>query len=138
MKGFTLIELMIVVTILGILAAVAYPSYQNHLVKTKRVEAQSELLLISQNLAKYKATNGSFKNATLSGLYGSNTIPKGGTPLYDLTLSVTPSTWILRASPKNDSSQKSNGLVVIDSSGNKCWTKGSSCTPSPTSNWDGR
>lgn len=136
MKGFTLIELMIVVAIIGILAAIAYPSYQNHIVKAKRVEAQSEMLLIAQNLAKYKATNGNFKNATLNNLYGSNVTPKEGTPLYDLALVVTSSTWVLTATPKNDSSQKNNGTVVLNSSGNKCWTKGSSCTVSMTSNWD--
>lgn len=42
-RGFTLIELMIVVAIVGILAAIAYPSYQNHIQKTRRSDAMIAL-----------------------------------------------------------------------------------------------
>ncbi len=51
--GFTLIELMVVVLIMGILAAIAYPTYQKHMVKTRRAEAKVLLTQTAAALEKY-------------------------------------------------------------------------------------
>lgn len=52
-SGFTLLELVIVVVIVGILAAIAYPSYQEHLKKSRRAAAQSYLMDLAQREQQY-------------------------------------------------------------------------------------
>lgn len=52
-NGFTLIELLIVIAIVGILAGVAYPSYMQHILKSKRTEAQTALLDIANRQEMY-------------------------------------------------------------------------------------
>jgi type IV pilus assembly protein PilE len=58
--GFTLIELMIVVAVIGVLAAVAYPSYKDSVRKSRRVDAQSALTDAAQRLEAFYARNAQY------------------------------------------------------------------------------
>lgn len=147
-QGFTLIELMIVVAIIGVLAGIAYPSYQEYIHKTKRIDAQADMMNVANSLQKYKIVNFSFLKAdetavSFNDIGQLSQLPKAGTALYNLTLSnVTAGTWTLIATPTGV--QTGDGHIVINHRGERCWVKGTdknsgtACIPSATSNWDGR
>lgn len=152
-KSFTLIELMIVVAIIGILAAIAYPSYLEYVRKTHRQEVKAELIDIAKKIQRYKISNFSYLRpsvppATIGlpitladiGETVPLNIPRQGTALYTVTLTnVTRNTWTLNATPINGTTQQSDGSLVMNHRGEKCWIKGqSTCNLSATSNWDGR
>lgn len=59
-RGFTFIEIMIVVAIVGILAAIAWPAYQQTIMKTNRSEAKTELTDLAQRLQKCYTTYGRY------------------------------------------------------------------------------
>ena len=59
-KGFTLIELMIVVAIIGILAAIAIPAYQNYMIRAQVTEGLSLAAAVQTNVVDYFTENGSW------------------------------------------------------------------------------
>lgn len=138
-KGFSLIELIIVVAIIGILAAIAYPSYIDYVTKTKRTDAQSEMLLIAREMSNYKMVKNNYTGKTVSDIYGATATPKQGTAVYSLEFSPSPTTandWTLIAKPIANTTQAANGWICLNDQGQKSWSKGiNSCSLSPSSVW---
>lgn len=60
-KGFTLTQMLVVITILAVLTMIAYPTYQNHVRKGRLSEAQQILLHNAQNLERHYAQKSTFK-----------------------------------------------------------------------------
>ncbi|ENW93981.1 type IV pilin protein [Acinetobacter dispersus] len=134
-NGFTLIELVVVVAIIGILAAIVYPSYQEYVRKAKRTNMQSEMMRIAQYLQRYRVINHHYTNATLDNGLLVQDFPATNA-MYKLTLAPLDQSWTMTATPTG--AQTGDGSIILNHQGQKCWIKGSSCTPSATTNWDGR
>lgn len=75
-RGFTLIEVMIVVAVVAVLAAIAYPSYDEQVRRSRRADAQTALLELSQHMERYFTAKGTYEDAELP----FNEAPKAAAP----------------------------------------------------------
>lgn len=119
LNGFTLIELMIVVAIIGILTAIAYPSYQQYVIRANRTAAQAEMMDIANRQQQFLLTNRSYVSKATLELSGyalpsdvsskySYAIALGGAAVPSYTITFTPT-----------GSQASDGNLVLTSEGVK-------------------
>ena len=122
-RGFTLIELMIVIVVVGILATIAYPSYQNYVLRAGRADAVSSLLNQAQLLDRCFTQNNTY--ATCPPI--PNTSAEGR---YTLEEVVEPRTYMLSAIPTGRQAGDSTrcNLFTLDHRGRKtsapnvdCW-----------------
>lgn len=67
-KGFTLLELMIVVVIIALLASIAYPSYVTHVQNGLQREAQGQIMELAGALERHRAKNFSYSGASVAAL----------------------------------------------------------------------
>lgn len=96
-KGFSLIELIIVLVITSILAAIAIPSYQSHVFKTRRLDGKVALLDLASRLERYYVIHHSYEQATLAELGSTGTSEK---EFYQLQIrSLNATNYMLAAIP---------------------------------------
>ncbi len=117
--GFTLIELMIVVAIVGILVVVAYPSYADYVRRSARAEAKGILLENAQFMERWYTTNGTYVGATLPVVQS----PRTGVARYTLSFAAGPAaaTYTLQAVPVTGSAQAGDscGTLTLNQAGAK-------------------
>jgi type IV pilus assembly protein PilE len=124
-NGFTLIELMVTVAIVGILAGIAYPGYQDSVMKSRRADAKGALLGLANAMERHFTETNSYLGAgTTAGNTGSPTIfsatspVDGGTPYYNLTINAaTASSYTLKAEPTGAQSNDKCGTLSLTQTG---------------------
>jgi type IV pilus assembly protein PilE len=118
-RGFTLIELMIVVAVLAILAAIAYPSYAEFTRRSNRNAAQSLLMDLAQRQQQYFTQQRAFAGSLTS---LDVTVPADVARFYTIAIDVSagpPPSFTLTATPKTGTTQASDSTLTLDSTGAK-------------------
>lgn len=129
-KGFTLVELMIVVAIVAILTMVALPSYQAYVLKSHRTAAINAILDLASREARYYTTNNAYTSSLTVLGYSADPMPitmgTGGTTYYNLSVqSITaaaaaaPAGFTLNAAPVGNQLNDTCGIYIYDNLGNK-------------------
>lgn len=131
MRGFTLIELMIAVAIIGILAAIAYPSYRDHVLRTHRTTAQGCLMELAQWMERFYTTNLRY-DQTANGVAVALPQTQCRTDIaahYTISFSENPTatTFTLQAVPQGAQASDACGTLTLDQAGVRtpatagCW-----------------
>lgn len=125
--GFTLIEMLVVVLIISILAAIAYPSYRENVLKSKRTDVKTVLLDAAQYLERNNTVSGRYdKDSAGTAITlpsGFAVAPRGATGVdiaYNIALTtLTSSTYTLQATPANQQVKDKCGKLTLNSVGVK-------------------
>lgn len=130
-KGFTLIELMITVVVVGILATIAIPSYNGYVIKTNRTEGKALLMEVMQKEEKYYNERNNYTTTlTQLGYSASPIISEKGYYSVAAAVASTTDNIILQATPiGNQATDSDCGILILSSNGqkttstnnSKCW-----------------
>ena len=134
MRGFTLIEAMIVVGIIGLIAAIGYPSYRDQVIKSRRAEGMGALMELADRMERHYSDVGTYKQADDSDTTVDDVFPAFTSDYYTLTIDAQDNVgFTVSAAPKAGSTQTkdkcgtftltSQGVKSVSASGmqDQCW-----------------
>jgi len=133
-RGFTLVEVMIVVAIVGILASIAYPSYQQYVIRSKRSDGMAALMNASQAMERFRVNNYNYNlpNGVISDVFASRVPVDGGgaDAYYNLSVVSDATTYTLTATPVGSMAGLDSPLTLTNTgartwNGKDCWPEGS-------------
>ena len=137
-QGFTLIEMMIVVAIIGILSTIAYPSYQKYVLQSRRVDAKNALLDYAARQERYFSVHNSYATLLKDLGYGDTaastldinasgqvfyklTIPDGGVTSTSFTATAVPTGAQVKDTECGTYQITQTGARTVTGTGSKCW-----------------
>ncbi len=140
-QGFTLIEMLIALVILGIVMGIALPTYQNSVVRSQRSAAQGDLLNAAQAMEKEYTLNFSYAGAAAGTNFPAQSPIDSGNKRYNLSIigaSTGVDTFLVRATPIAGTNQADDGILEINHLGQRFWDKNNDgdTTDAGEDNWN--
>jgi len=125
--GFSLIELMITIVILGILASFAFAGYQEQVRDARRGDCAGALVGLSQAMERFYSANNSYRGAANGGadtgtpaIFAGSCPTDGGTAFYNVTIAdADASSYVLQAAPIGGMAEDRCGTLTLTSTGVK-------------------
>ncbi len=116
-KGFTLLEMITVLAIIGLLVTVSYPLYLHHILKTRRSSAQVALLQLASGLEQYRSIHNTYQGATLM---DAGLDPYTENKYYQIGIkTLSDASYLLETTPLGKQTEDSCGTLGLDHLGNK-------------------
>ena len=120
-RGFTLIEIMIVVVIIGIIGSIAFSAFQDAGQDTRRTRAIADISALNDAVARFYQTNFSYEGAVLADIADNAGIQLSDNYNFDLDVAADGQGYTLSARPIAGREQEGDGALATTQDGSRCY-----------------